>query len=632
MVDYSICNFLLFVYFLSHAINNSVVNAKSKWVVIRHLLHNSKMSVSTNLTADEFITFFTNKLCSISSKISSLLVNRSAPAVPPPLPPAAFTSFSSVSTTQADSLLLALSKPAPIDIVPVLLLKSCHSTFAVLLSKLANISFACGKFPDLYKISQISPLLKKPSLDPSDPSSFRPISNLRTLGKLLERLAQQQLRPHFLNAPAFSSHQSAYRPFHSSETAALYVSNSLLRSSAPTVLVSLDLSAAFDCVSHSILLNRVAKDFGISGLPLAWLCSYLTHRSQYVMWDGKKSACLPITAGVPQGSVLGPLLFSAYTSPISRLISAHGLHHHSYADDTTLWLSVDSNLTTIARLESCSSAIATWYLFNGLQLNPDKSDALLVGTRDGRASVMPSLTSGPSIAGCNIPLSVSTKILGVTFDSALNFDPHISNICKSANYHLKALTHIRNFLSVSSANLIATAIISSRLDYCNSILNGLSTFNLNRLQTIQNRAARIVLGVGRRVSSEPLLRQLHWLPVAKRIQYKTALITFKTLHTHQPSYLSSLLIPYSPSRTLRSSSNNFLTVPKVTTTLQSRSFSVAAPHLWNSLPIPIRLLANFSPPSTGLCPTSSSPIPPNLTTFKHLLKTHLFDLPPSSVT
>ena len=138
----------------------------------------------------------------------------------------------------------------------------------------------------------------------------------------------------------------------------------------------------------------------------------------------------------------------------------------------------------------------------------------------------------------------------------MNFDSHVSEICRSANYHLRTLSHIRKFLSVSSANVQACAIVSSRLDYCNSVLNGLSSHNLQRLQTVQNRAARIVLGVGRRVTAEPLLRQLHWLPVGKRIQYKTALVTFKTLSLQQPSYLYSLLTPYNPTRTLRSSHFN----------------------------------------------------------------------------
>ena len=277
-----------------------------------------------------------------------------------------------------------------------------------------------------------------------------------------------------------------------------------------------------------------------------------------------------------------------------------------------------------SRLDVCSRTISTWFLFNGLQLNLTKSEALLIGTRDGRTSASASLGSSLTLAGSSITFSSSTKILGVTLDSSLNFDAHVSEICRSANYHLRALSQIRNFLSVSSANMVACAIVASRLDYCNAVLNGLSSYNLHRLQTVQNRAARIVLGVGQKVAAEQLLRQLHWLPVVKRIQFKTALITFKTLSSHEPSYLSSLLVPYNPSRTFRSSNSNFLTVPRVSTSFQARSFSVAAPRLWNTLPTSLRLLANFSnPPPASLLPSC------NVDSFKRQLKNYLFDLPPS---
>jgi len=584
-----------------------------------------------------FCQYFDDKVALISSNISVRIPFLSPPFVPLANSVPSFTTFSSVSLSQADALLLALVKSSPVDVIPVCLLKSCHTTFATLLSKLADISFASGKFPDLYKSSQISPLLKSPALGVDDLASYRPISNLRTMGKLLERLAQFQFRPHFLSAPAFSPFQSAYRPLHSTETAALFVTNNLLRSSLPSILVSLDLSAAFDCVSHSILINRLSEDFGFSDQPLTWLRSYLTGRTQYVSFNGDRSSTSSICVGVPQGSVLGPLLFCAYVSPISRLLASFGLIHHSYADDTTLILSVESPSTLLSLLDQCTTALCNWFLFNGLQLNPKKSEVLLVGSREKRKILSLSLCPGLTIAGTTIDLSTTTKILGVIFDAALSFDSHISQICKSANYHLRALAHIRRFLSVSTANLIACSIISSRLDYCNSVLNGTSSHNLHRLQAVQNRAARIVLGVGNRVSAEPLLRQLHWLPISKRIVYKTALITFKTLSVHQPVYLSSLLIPHTPSRSLRSSNLNYLTVPRVTTVFQSRAFSVSAPRLWNSLPVSLRRLADLSVPALASGTTLSSSLsasstlscdsyPDNLLSFKRALKTYLFDV------
>jgi len=540
--------------YFSKAITDSLNCSRSKWLAIKHLLHTTKTSIfNTCLTASMFCQYFNDKLLLITANISSSLVSVSSPFVPLPNPSPNFAIFSPVLLSQAHTLLLALSKPSPVDIIPVSLLKACHITFATLLTRLANVSFASGKFPNLYKYAQISPLLKSPTLDNADVASYRPVSNLRTMGKLLERLAQLQFRPHILAAPAFSPYQSAYRPSHSTETAALFITNNLLRSPLPSLLVSLDLSSAFDCVKHSILLSRLSQDFGFSGLPLAWLESYLTGRTQQIFWNGDRSLISSVLMGVPQGSVLGPLLFCAYVSPVSRLLASIGILHHSYADDTTLILLVDSTCLIFPMLDHCTTILRNWFLFNGLQLNPKKSEVLLIGTREKRKVLSLSLGSGLTIAGTSIDLSSTSKLLGVIFDPALSFDSHISQVCKSANYHLRALSHIRRSLSVSSANLIACSIVSSRLDYCNSVLNGLSEYNINRLQMVQNRAARIVLGVGNRVSAEPLLRQLHWLPVCKRILYKTALITFKAVTTqhnlsifHPFSCLTILYVLFAP--------------------------------------------------------------------------------------
>ena len=209
--------------------------------------------------------------------------------------------------------------------------------------------------------------------------------------------------------------------------------------------------------------------------------------------------------------------------------------------------------------------------------------------------------------------------------------------CKSTNFHLRALAHIGQFLLSYLLILLLVALRHLVLIIVILFLTSITSYNRYRLQCVQNRAARIVLGVGRRASAAPLLRQLHWLPVLKRMQYKTALITYKTLYSHEPAYLSSLLCPYNPPRTLRSSSGNLLTVPRVSSVFQSRAFSVEAPRLWNSLPAPLRALADLSPSFSGSCsynvpflPASisiSQSVPPHLLTFKRLLKTYLFDAP-----
>jgi len=198
------------------------------------------------------------------------------------------------------------------------IIKRCSSVFTDIVVNLANLSFEQGKFPTNYKAA-VTPLLKKPSLDASLPANYRPISNLNNISKILEKLFMARLQPHIVSSPNFNQLQSAYRALHSTETALLHTLDAIYRSSdqgRPTVLISIDLSSAFDMVDHSVLLNRLYNSFGISGTAFSWICSYIRGRSQCVRAGQSSSAYKDCFSGVSQGSVLGPLLFSVYVSPI----------------------------------------------------------------------------------------------------------------------------------------------------------------------------------------------------------------------------------------------------------------------------------------------------------------------------
>ena len=623
--------------YMLNMVKNSSNDPVKRWKVVKDLLHGSNNTnnvTDSNFTAETFSDYFVDKIALIHNSIMSSINSISQVLVPPPSPPSPLRSFSSVSVDEATQHIQSLSKSSPLDVIPVSVLKTFKPLFSVFLSELANRSFSEGKFPDLYKSSHITPLLKKTTLDTNDLASYRPISNLRTMGKLLERLAQTRLRSQILSSPAFSNHQSAYRPGHSTETACLAITDNLLTSAGtgkPCALVSLDLSAAFDCVRHSVLLDRLSHDFGFSGATLSWINSYLLNRTQFVSYANKISSPATMTSGVPQGSVLGPLLFSAYLSPVSRLIDSFKLAHHIYADDMTLTFSFDSVLSPLSLLNDCTISLSNWLMFNGLRLNPTKSEVMWSGTRAQLLSVP---KNDILIASLPVPSSKSVKLIGVTFDPQLTFSQHITEICRTCNFHLLALRHIRPLIDTSTANMLATSIIHSRLDYCNSLFSGITDSNLNRLQRIQNRAAIIVTNSRGPVSCSSLLKQLHWLPIPNRIDFKIALLTYKVLTSQQPSYLNSLLSPYITSRSLRSSGQHFLSVPRKISATQSRAFRSYAPQLWNRLPQPLRDLA-FSDPITLSNNSQSLQMNtltyPNLSTFKTSLKTFLFDTPPKSL-
>lgn len=275
-----------------------------------------------------------------------------------------------------------------------------------------------------------------------------------------------------------------------------------------------------------------------------------------------------------------------------------------YADDTQLYISTKPGISSCpTALPDCLQAITTWMTINKLKLNGNKSEVLLIGSKS-TLSKSPPLSI--SIEGCLVPISSQVKSLGVILDSTLSFTSHINNTVRIAFFHLRNITRLRPSLTQHSTQVLVHALVTSRLDYCNALLSGLPQKLLQRLQNVHNTAARIITRTKSIEHITPVLIQLHWLPIPQRIQYKLLLLTFKALRNLAPSYLSDLLHPYTPSRTLRSSSFGLLSIPPVKmVTMGAKAFSHAAPKLWNSLPIHIRQLDSVN-------------------IFKSQLKTYLF--------
>src|SRR6218665_1196123 len=233
-----------------------------------------------------------------------------------------------------------------------------------------------------------------------------------------------------------------------------------------------------------------------------------------------------------------------------------------------------------------------WFCFNGLSINPDKSEAILFCSWQ-RLHAFP-LLSSIDLGGTAVPLSDTVKTLGVTLDSKLTFRPHMTNLCKSCFYRIRAISHIRSALTKGMSQTIACSFVSSRLDYANSLFVVVSDLEVKRLQRIQNSLARVVLCVPLRTYSSVLLHQLHWLPVEFRIGFKLACMTYKPLSTSKPTFLHALLTPYTPPRCLRSSGTRLLAEPRCRTVMGSRAFHFSAPREWNRLPLSIRS-ANYLP-------------------------------------
>ena len=499
------------------------------------------------------------------------------------------------------------SKHSALDPIPTWLVKDNISKLLPLITAIINSSFGSGEFPRLYKCAALKPLLKKIGLDAMIFKNLRPISNLAFISKVLECAACNQYKSHLEEHGLHEVFQSAYKENHSVETAVLCVHDDIMRAldqKKSVVLVMLDLSAAFDTVDHTILLDLLEKRMGVSGLALKWFQSYLSGRSQYVTINGKSSNSSQLTCGVPQGSVLGPVLFTTYMLALGDILRQLQTKFHCYADDQELYIEFFVDESVTGNLETSLSTVLAWLNKNFMSCNTDKTDMIIISPPQGPTPA----TFTINFSGDTIIPTKQVRNLGAIFDKNMKMEAHVNKRCQVAYQHLRNIAQIRHCLNRQSCETLIHAFVTSRLDFMNAILYGLPETLIAKLQRVQNAAARLLCGVQKFEHITPTLKSLHWLPIKQRIRYKICVLVFKCINGTAPTYLNDKLVKYIPSRSLRSSKDNkMLQVPKVRTRLGERGFSYNAPKLWNELPYHIR--------SSG-----------TIETFKRNLKAHLYNI------
>ena len=440
--------------------------------------------------ASLFSQFFVSKIDSIRRHLCTDVA---------PLPPLSCIGLATLADTTSEEIESLIRnnpvKSCELDPIPTKLLKECAAIISPYIADVVNLSLQSGKVPKALKIGYIHPLLKKPSLDPECLQNYRPVSNLPYLSKLLERVAFSRLYDYLQENDLLDNHQSAYRANHSVETLLVNLSNNILTEmdvGRITAVVLLDLSAAFDTVDHRILVN-VLSSIGIRDHALEWFMSYLDERQQLVCVNHERSDPVKLSCGVPQGSVGGPLLFSLYITRLKQVLQQHDVKYHCYADDIQIYASFLPNQNdasrTVKLLEACVKDVQTLMNSNSLKLNDSKTELILLGSKSNLAKIQ---SFNISISDSVISPSSQCRNLGVMLNSSMSLSTHVSSICKSVRYQLRNLGFIRKYLSRSTTEKLVHALISTRLDFCNSILYLLPNTQLSRLQKLQNTAARIV--------------------------------------------------------------------------------------------------------------------------------------------
>jgi len=567
------------------------------WKSIDSLMGRGRVPLSTAIDAHDLHRYFDDKIAGVRES--------TADAPPPcytPAPPDC--NFSVFRTLRVDEVIAVIrklpNKQCNTDPIPTSLLKDNVDLLAPFLTELFNRSLSSGVFPTQFKAAFITPLLKKPDLDPSDGKSYRPISNLTVLSKTLERLVAQQLIDYVSERKLLPELQSAYRANHSTETAVLRVLSDILGAldrGDLAALTLLDLSAAFDTVDHTTLIRRLEISYGIGGTVLGWFSTYLDQRLQFVRCRSSSSTPSTSLCGVPQGSVLGPILFLLYTADLIRLIEDSGLHPHLYADDTQIYGFCSPRDTTalVDRMTSCISDVCVWMKSNRLQLNASKTEFIWCASCRQQHQI----PTTPLVLDNNTIKPVScVRDLGIYIDSDMSMKTHVSKTVSCCFNSLRQIRSIRRSVSRPVLLSLVTSLVLTRLDYGSATLAGVSGRLLDRLQSVLNAAARLVCDSRKYDHISPLLRDLHWLRVPDRIKFRLAVLVFRCRSNTAPAYLSRDLHWAADSdarRRLRSSSSNKLVVPRTRLkTVGDRAFGTAAARIWNDLPPTITNASSIS--------------------------------------
>ena len=336
-------------------------------------------------------------------------------------------------------------------------------------------------------------------------------------------------------------------------------------------MLLLDLSAAFDTVDHTILLNRMSSKFGIKGQVRNWFQSYLNKRTQFVLINGTKSSVRYIKQGVPQGSVLGPLLYLLYVSPLADPLRKHNVEFHLYADDTQIYATFTYNNSdemeeTKRVIELCLLDLRNWMTINKLKLNTDKTELAVFYSKFRAKPDLFSIKVGDQI----IHPKKSLRNIGAIFDETVSMLPQVNSICKSAFFHLRNISRIRKYQLRTATERLIHPFVTPKLDSYNSLLYGMPKYCIQKLQSVLNAAARLLTYTSKYDHITPVLAELHWLPVEKRIIFKSLLLT----HKRPPQSSSSALLLKQHKYNLKN--------------YGYRQFQVSAPCLWNSLPKSIK--------------------------------------------
>ena len=416
---------------------------------------------------------------------------------------------------------LKLSKSVGPDCISSSVVKQCISLFADPLCYIFNMSLMSGLVPKKLKIAKVVPVYKKNNNQ--DMSNYRPIAVLPIFSKILEKIIYSRLYDFLQRNNILIDEQFGFRKQYSTSLAIFNLSHCVQQEIAKgnySLGLFMDLSKAFDTIDHHILLKKLYH-YGVRGTALDWFSSYLNERQQYVVVDGVESTTKSINHGVPQGSVLGPLLFLVYINDIVN--SSKLLRFSLFADDTFVLIS-HKNLQTLFSSASREIVnVSLWFKANKLALNTSKTNFMLFRSRKKRVP-----QSLPLLSIDNIPISQlhDIKFLGVMINEHLDWSSHITRISKCISRSVGILFKLRYILPSNVLKLIYFALIHSHLNYCNHIWGNTYATHIDRLHVLQKKSIRNITKSSMFSHTIPLFKSLNILPLQKMVILNSLIFMF----------------------------------------------------------------------------------------------------------
>lgn len=476
------------------------------------------------------------------------------------------------------------------DEIPVRFIRDSLPVLAFYITLIINTSIVTNTFPDIWKTTHVIPIHK--GGNNADINNYRPISLICVLSKILEKVVAKQLASFLESNKLLVNSQHGFRSKLSTETALLKVTDTLFHNidnKQISLLILLDLSKAFDSVHHDTLLRKCVE----VSIDPTWIDNYLSNRLQAVRLGKVTSNLQSINFGVPQGSILGPILFSIYVNDLSK--SLPNTLVFQYADDTQIIMTgnIEGLDELIRKAENILLRVKTYFQINGLLLNEKKTQCMFVGSRQ-YISRIPEDTIINFNGSVIKPVKV-VKNLGVYMDQYLSFDSHIDHIHKKVTGILMYLTRIKDCLDYETRVMVIDALVLSIINYCSNVWGSANKTQIERVQKLQNFAARVAVGgIGKYDHVSPAIKRLNWLKIENKCSFDICMFIFKILKKRFPEWLYRNIFDISITRDRPSRQRQNLYVHRVNTEIGTRMIPVRGPKTWNKLPIAIRDITSIN--------------------------------------